>query len=132
MASACITRLKASCNFCRYCAKWDILNDRQGDTAFDIMGFDNWKKALDRFDHHVKSAMHREAVLKINSLRHPSVAALLSSQLQRDQQVRRQMLMVTLSSLRFLLRQGLAVRGHTDLESNLIQLLLLQTETIPG
>lgn len=35
----CITRLKAFCNFCRYCAKRDILNDRQGD-----MGFDNWKK----------------------------------------------------------------------------------------
>ena len=29
----------------------------------------NWKKALDRFDKHVKLAMHREAVLKINSLR---------------------------------------------------------------
>ena len=106
--------------------------DKQGDVAFIVTGFDNWKKALDRFDHHVKSAMHREAVIKIDSLQCLSVAALLSTQLQKDQQVRRQMLMVTLSSLRFLLRQGLAVRGHIDLESNLIQLLLVRSETIPG
>lgn len=52
--------------------------------------------------------------------------------MQGDQQVRRQMLMVTLAALRFLLRQGLAVRGHNDLESTLVQLLSLQTETIPG
>ena len=81
---------------------------------------------MDGFDKHVKLAMHREAVLKINSLCLPNVATQLSSQ------VRRQMLMVTFASLRFLLRQGLAVRGHNDLESNLLQLLLLQTETIPG
>ena len=76
--------------------------------------------------------MHRKAVLRINSLCLLSVTTQLSSQLQRDQQVRRQMLMVTLASLRFLLRQGLAVRGHNELESNLVQLLLLRTETIPG
>ena len=87
---------------------------------------------MDGLDKHVKLAMHREAVLNINSLHLPNVATQLSSQVQRDQQVRRQMLMVSFASLRFLLRQGLAVRGHNDLESNLLQLLLLQTETIPG
>ena len=87
---------------------------------------------MDGFDKHVKLAMHREAVLKIESLRLPSAAIQLSSQLQRDQQEQRQMLMITFASLRFLLRQGLAVRGHNDLESNLLQLLLLRTETIPG
>ena len=87
---------------------------------------------MDGFDKHVKLAMHREAVLKIKSLRLPSAAIQLSSQLQRDKQVRRQMLMITFASLRFLLRQGLAVRGHNDLESNLVQLLLLRTETLPG
>ena len=68
----CMTKMKAFCNFCRYCAKRDILIDKQGDAAFIDTGYDNWKKALDRFDKHVRSAMHREAVLKINSLRLPS------------------------------------------------------------
>ena len=38
------------------------------------------------------------------------------------------MLLITLSSLRFLLRQGLAIRGHEELEGNLLELLLLQAE----
>ena len=83
----CMTKMKAFCNFCRYCVKRDILIDKQGDAAFIDMGYDHWKKALDGFDKHVKSAMHREAVLKINSLRLPSIATQLSSQLQKDQQV---------------------------------------------
>ena len=37
-------------------------------------------------------------------------------------------MLITLSSLRFLLRQGLAIRGHEELEGNLLQLLLLQAE----
>jgi len=83
----CMTKMKAFCNFCHYCVKRDILIDKQGDAAFIDMGYDHWKKALDGFDKHVKSAMHRETVLKINSLRLLSVATQLSSQLQKDQQV---------------------------------------------
>lgn len=35
------------------------------------------------------------------------------------------MLLKRLSSLRYLLREGLALRGHNEQESNLVQLLLL-------
>ncbi len=38
------------------------------------------------------------------------------------------MLLITLSSLRFLLRQGLAIRGHEETEGNLLQILLLRAE----
>ncbi len=38
------------------------------------------------------------------------------------------MLHVQLSSLRFLLRQGLAIRGHEEIEGNLMQLLLVRCE----
>lgn len=47
----------------------------------------------------------------------------------RDQGERRQMFLILLSSLKYLLRQGLAVRGHSDdNEGNLSQLLKSHTE----
>lgn len=42
------------------------------------------------------------------------------------------MLLLVLSSLKYLLWQGLSIRGHEDIESNLTQLLLLRTESNPG
>ena len=41
------------------------------------------------------------------------------------------MLLKVLSSLRFLLRQGLAIRGHKESEGNLIQLLYLRSDDSP-
>ena len=37
-----------------------------------------------------------------------------------------------LSSLKFLLRQGLAIRGHNDRDGNLLQLMELRSEDSPG
>lgn len=45
-----------------------------------------------------------------------------------EQTVRRQMLLKQLSSQKCLLRQGLAIREHEDLEGNLLQLLKLRSE----
>lgn len=42
------------------------------------------------------------------------------------------MLLTTLASLRFLLRQGLAIRGHEEEKGNLMQLLLLRSEDVAG
>lgn len=42
------------------------------------------------------------------------------------------MLMKQLSSLRYLLRQGLALRGHEDNEGNLMRLLMLRSEDCEG
>ena len=41
------------------------------------------------------------------------------------------MLLKQLSSLRYLARQGLAIRGHSENEGNLMQLLLLHCEDNP-
>jgi hypothetical protein len=41
------------------------------------------------------------------------------------------MLLKQLSSLKYLLRQGLAIRGHTENEGNIMQLLMLRCEDIP-
>ena len=42
------------------------------------------------------------------------------------------MLLKQLSSLKFLLRQGLAIRGHNDRDGNLLQLMELRSEDSPG
>ena len=42
------------------------------------------------------------------------------------------MLLITLSSLKFLVRQGLPVRGHEEIEGNLMQLLLLRSQDCAG
>ena len=49
----CMTKMKAFCNFCRYCAKRDILIDKQGDAAFIDTGYDNWKPVCTSFLKHL-------------------------------------------------------------------------------
>ena len=49
--------------------------------------------------------------------------ALINKQAMAEQKVHQQMLLKQLSSLKYLLRQGLVVRGRDDLEGNLLQLL---------
>ena len=53
--------------------------------------------------------------------------ALINNQAMAEQKIHQQMLLNQLSSLKCLLRQGLVVRGHDDLEGNLLQLLKLQS-----
>ena len=127
----CTTTLKAYCHYCKYCATQGLLFDKTVDSAFVSVGFDNWKKAHERFKQHAQSISHREAMMKIDSMKRPGIEAQLSSQLKQSQKTHQKMLKIQLSSLRFLLRQGLAIRGHEELEGNLFQLLLLRKEECP-
>ena len=62
--------------------------------AFVSVGFDNWKKALKRFREHEVCHMHTESYMKLKSLQQKSIANQLSN--------------LNLSSLKYLLRQGVA------------------------
>lgn len=95
------------------------------------VGLSNWKKAIERFEHHSQSSLHREAVMKMELAKQPDVITQLNSQHKKDQAVNRNMLLIMLSSLKYLLRQGLAIRGHEEMESNLMRLLLLQAKKNP-
>ena len=126
--TVCVTRGKAFCVVCRYCSEKNLLGlSKKGDDAFTLVGFDNWKKARERFNTHALSDTHKEAVLKIELSKQESVHALINKQAMAEQKVRQQMLLKQISSLKYLLRQGLAVRGHDDLEGNLLQLLKLRS-----
>ena len=73
----------------------------------------------------IQSDLHKEAVLKIELSTQDNVYSLLNTQAMADQKVRRQMLLMQLSSLKYLLRQGLAFRGHESVAAELtIQYLL--------
>ena len=58
------------------------------------------------------------------------MATQLSAQILQQQCFHRKMLLKVLSTLRYLVRQGLAIRGHHDDDGNLIQLLNCRSEDI--
>ena len=78
--------------------------------------------------------MHHESVDAIITLPATTgdVGELLNSCHKQEKEVARDMLQIILSSVRFLARQGLALRGNnSDAESNLLQLLKLRSEECP-
>ena len=132
--SFCITRNKVCCYYCRKNAKRiasSVLNNRT-ERAFTMDGFDNWKKAKQKFREHECSHSHKQALLSHQTSLKGSVASLLSNSLCKDQADHRTMLMKLLSSLKLLLRQGSAIRGHTEEEGNLYQVLKCRSEDVPG
>ncbi|XP_064462321.1 zinc finger MYM-type protein 1-like [Ornithodoros turicata] len=107
--------------------------DKDSYAAFVERGFENWKKALQRFRSHEKSALHREAstALRTASTGANVATALSESKLSQMKQSR-QALLAVLSSVRFLACQGLSLRGHDEDEGNLRQLLMLREADVPG
>ena len=59
------------------------MTDKLGEAAFTTSGFNNWKNALQRFEQHSQSRIHKEAMLKIEMLKKPSIGAQLSSQVKK-------------------------------------------------
>ena len=133
--------------FCYYC----MIADKRGlpmtknkDDAFCKVGFTNWKKALEKFEKHQNTASHHEAVdlvVKIPSTT-KNVGEMLSTSYASQKEENRKMLSVILSSIRYLGRQGLALRGRYktnddltmrgEIDSNFMQLLRLRAEDSPG
>ena len=126
----CVSRCKVFCYHCLDCKQRGLLSKKY-ESAFISEGFSNWKTALERFARHEKSDCHTEAMLKLSCLQVLSVIEQLSNETRRCQAERREMLLKQLVSLRFLLRQGLAIRGHTENEGNLIKLLEMQSRDCP-
>ena len=125
----CIPRKRVFCFYCRTAtSKTLVTYSTKGEISFTQVGFNNWKKAKERFRDHEHSQTHRGACLKHSALQQPSVHSLLNSQKQGDQNKHRQMLFTQLTSLKYLMRQGLAVRGHDEEEGNLSQLLKCRSQ----
>ena len=102
---------------------------KKAEGAFSSDGFQSWKVATRSFRKHKSSHSHKEAVLKwVHYTKSQPVTAQLSKQVLNDQSQARNCLFKIVSTLRFLARQGLAARGHEEVEGNFLQLLLLRSE----
>ena len=83
---------------------------------------------MEHFHQHEATDCHKEATLQISGLNAPTVIEQLSTEGSKTTAEHRKILMKSLSSLRYLLRQGLAIRGHKEDNGNLLQLLKLRCE----
>lgn len=100
--TVCETRGKVFCTICHYCSEKRLLGlAKKGDDAFILSGFNNWKKAREKFDTHAKSDLHKEAVLKVELSQQESVYSIMHKQAMSEQKVHQQMLLKQLSSLKF-------------------------------
>ena len=125
----CTKQKKVFCTFCRYAKAQKMMTfSTHSEPAFTDCGFDNYKKALERFAQHEASMTHREAMMKCSAIRGPSIESIMATQLQKQQEVNRAGLLKQLAAMKFLLRQGLELRGHRDVEGNLYQLLRIWSD----
>ena len=68
--------------------------------------------------------------MKNTSEKQIPMATMFSSKLAADQAKHRQLFLMELSSLMYLLRQGIAIRGHEEIQGNLYQLMKLRLKDI--
>ena len=95
--------------------------------AFLVKGFTNWKDGTRCFSRHETCDFHKVCTAALAST--VDVGDMLSRQAATEKQASREYLLKLISSVRFLARQGLALRGDADeVDSNLHQLLLLRGE----
>ena len=126
----CNSRKRVFCYYCVSAYEKGLLTSHPK-TAFFVEGFQNWKKAVERFQVHEGAECHREAKLKLCLSKAPTIAEQLNVQAAKTKAENRRMLLKLISSLKYLLRQGLAIRGHCESEGNLYQLLSLRCEDDP-
>ena len=116
---------------CFYCSTANRLSllavTTQNEPSFLTKGFTDWKHALRSFSDHQQSACHKHAVSQLVQLRNaPSVDCQLSEQKKKEQAQARLMLHKQFTSIRYLVVQGLALRGHDSDDGNFLNLLRLR------
>ena len=115
-----------------------MLTAHSQDVAFISKGYINWKDATGNkrgFKQHEQSECHKEAHERYVSLRMNTkdVGESLTQQHKEEKKQNRASLLKILSSLKYLARQGLAMRGDgSDEDSNFKQLLYLRAEDDPN
>ena len=99
--------------------------------AFLVNGFTNWKDATRNFTKHGTCDFHRSAAAALTN--RVDIGEMLSKQYATEKRANREYLLKILSSVRFLARQGLPLRGDMDeTNSNFYQLLMLRGEDSDG
>ena len=115
--TVCSLRYRIFCRLCCGAKQQGLLtnSDHLSKSPFINNGFANWKKALQRFSEHEQSDIHHEAVEKLAAKASSvHIGAQLSSIKATEMAFYKCMLMKVLSYIRYLGRQGLALRGHNE------------------
>ena len=120
---------KVFCDICQSCSKYDLFRfSTKKDDAFISSGYDNWKHTLEKFSKHDNSQCHQEAVIKLaNRAKFTNVMELLSKAHEQERLLARTALLKIATSLQFLCKQGLAIRGHKEATTNFDNLLMLRS-----
>ncbi len=95
--------------------------------AFISRGYKNETAA---FKKHELSDYHERAVeMQLLPTQCGDIGEIMQKEMREDKEVNRKVLLTIFRSIRYLGSQGLPLRGHTNNEGNLFQLLKLQSET---
>ncbi|XP_062585373.1 zinc finger MYM-type protein 1-like [Saccostrea cucullata] len=124
----------AFCFTCMVAAKEGKISNFKADGSFISTGFCNWKDATSKFRKHQDSDCHKEAVERKVKLPRETkdIGEVLSAAHSEEKAHNRQQLLTILRNIRFLVRQGLPLRGHDNDQSNFLQLLKLHGESDPS
>lgn len=120
---------KAFCAVCKTAYEtWKMSNaDETNLQAFVKKGFSNWKKAIEKFKIHECSDHHRKAAIAtVTRNTDLSLSKIISRQSEQSRIDARHCLLKIYESVKYLAVQGIPLRGHTESESNFIQLLKLR------
>ncbi|XP_071499042.1 zinc finger MYM-type protein 1-like [Diadema antillarum] len=123
----------AFCHTCRQAKLRNVPSSGKCEESFSKTGFTNWKNASPKFLKHEKSESHRLLSYKMSKLwQGENVAQRLDTRAQEESKQNTQYLLTIITTLKYLAKQGLAIRGHTDQNSNFMTLLQLRSEEIKG
>ena len=130
----------AFCFVCINAEKKHMISSTKSEHVFTKYGFTNWKKALEKnkgFLKHENSDSHKEATERLITAPISTkcdIDEMMSDIAQEEKETNRKMLLKILSSIRYLARQALPLRGNWDdyqkneFNSNFYQLLKLRSE----
>ena len=93
-------------------------------------GFSDWKEGKNGIAKHGASSSHAHAV-KILRDKSANIQSLMDKDHARNESEKTACLKKVVTTLRFLARQAEAFRGHSDIDSNFTQLLMLRAEDDP-
>ena len=121
------------CHVCATAFQKGKLKESAAD-AFVSKGFTNWKDATVAFQRHQQTKCHKDAVDIVVTI--PSttkdVGELLSREHAKEKEINRRMFVKIVTSIKYLARQGISLRGDGDEEDgNFMQLLRLRADDDP-
>lgn len=123
----------AFCFICMGATREGRISNTKSDNCFISSGFYNWKDATVKYRKHEQSECHKEALQRHIVLPQQTrdIGETLSASHKTEKADNRKHLLTILRSIRFLARQGIALRGHDNTNSNFIQILKLHGEDDP-